>query len=116
MKKEGKKGQKRELSKKSKEISRVEKNAPPLLSELLGQPPIDGTDMRLLQLLQKNARVTNIEIAENLNTSEATVRRRINNLVDRGFIRGFSALLDFKKMGTAVKANVLAKVKKDDLE
>ena len=87
-----------------------------MISELLNQPPIDNKDMKLLRLLQKNARMTNIEIAEKLSMSEATVRRRINNLVDRGFIRGFSALLDFKKMGNAVKVNVLAKVNKDDLE
>ncbi len=92
------------------------KSVPPLFSELLDQPPIDKTDMRLLQLLQKNARMTNIDIAEKLNTSEATVRRRINNLVGRGYIRSFSALLDYKLMGNAVKANVLAKVKKDKLE
>lgn len=102
--------------KKPKQKSRIEKNVPPLFSELLDQPPIDKTDMRLLQILQKNARMTNIDIAEKLKTSEATVRRRINNLVDRGYIRSFSALLDYKKMGNAVKANVVAKVDKDSLE
>lgn len=93
-----------------------ERNVPPLFSELLDQPPIDKIDMKLLQLLQKNARMTNIDIADKLKTSEATVRRRINNLVDRGYIRSFSALLDYKLMGNAVKANVLAKVDKDSLE
>lgn len=102
--------------KKIKQKPRDEKNVPPLFSEMLDQPPIDKTDMRLLQILQKNARMTNIDIAEKLNTSEATVRRRINNLVNRGYIRSFSALLDYKKMGNAVKANVVAKVHKDSLE
>ncbi len=60
--------------------------------------------------------MTNIELAEKLDMSEATVRRRINNLVERGFIRAFSALLDYKRMGNAVKANVLAKVDKEHLE
>lgn len=95
---------------------KLEKNIPPLFSELLDQPPIDKTDMKLLQILQKNARMTNIDIAEKLDTSEATVRRRINNLVDRGYIRSFSALLDYKKMGNTVKANVIAKVEKEELE
>ena len=44
------------------------------------------------------------------------MRRRINNLIDRGYIRSFSALLDYKRMGNAVKANVLAKVEKEELE
>ncbi|UCE37340.1 MAG: Lrp/AsnC family transcriptional regulator [Thermoplasmata archaeon] len=110
------KGKKKKSEKKATEAPRTEKNVQELFSELLYQPPIDNTDMKLLQLLQKNARMTNIELAEKLNMSEATVRRRINNLFDRGFIRGFSALLDYKKMGNAVKANVLAKVDKDKLE
>ncbi|MEE9150514.1 MAG: Lrp/AsnC family transcriptional regulator [Thermoplasmata archaeon] len=116
MKKEKNKEKKMKSSKKSKEKTKAEKNVPPLFSELLDQPPIDKTDMRLLQILQKNARMTNIDIGEKLNTSEATVRRRINNLVDRGYIRAFSALLDYKKMGNAVKVNVLARVEKDSLE
>jgi DNA-binding Lrp family transcriptional regulator len=115
MKKDSKNKGKKSL-KKNKNNPRNNKNVPPLFSELLGQPPIDKTDMRLLQLLQKNARMTNINIADKLNTSEATVRRRINNLVGRGYIRSFSALLDYKLMGNAVKANVLAKVEKDKLE
>jgi Lrp/AsnC family leucine-responsive transcriptional regulator len=109
--KQGMKTQKR-----SKNKVRNDKNVPPLFSELLDQPPIDKIDMKLLQLLQKNARMTNIDIAGKLKTSEATVRRRINNLVDRGYIRSFSALLDYKLMGNAVKANVLARVDKDSLE
>jgi DNA-binding Lrp family transcriptional regulator len=115
-----KKNKKKSKSKKTAPVKKPkekkkDKNLAPF-SELLDQPPIDKTDMKLLELLQKNARMTNIEIAEKLNTSEATVRRRINNLVDRGFIRSFSALLDYKKLGNAVKANVLARVKKSKLE
>jgi DNA-binding Lrp family transcriptional regulator len=87
-----------------------------VFSSLLEHIPIDETDLRLIQLLQENARMTNIELAEKLNTSEATVRRRTNNLVDRGYIRTFSALLDFNKIGNPVKANIMANVKKDKLE
>jgi Lrp/AsnC family leucine-responsive transcriptional regulator len=104
------------VSNKSKNRAFNGGNMPPLFSELLDQPPIDKIDMRLLQLLQKNARMTNIDLADKLKTSEATVRRRINNLVDRGYIRSFSALLDYKLMGNAVKANVLARVDKDNLD
>ncbi|UCG69854.1 MAG: Lrp/AsnC family transcriptional regulator [Thermoplasmata archaeon] len=114
VKKKGKSGKKSKENENKK--TKSNRNIPPLFSEILDQPPIDKTDMNLLQILQKNARMTNIDIAEQLNTSEATVRRRINNLVDRGYIRSFSALLDYKKMGNAVKANVLAKVDKDELE
>ena len=87
-----------------------------VFSGLLGHIPIDETDLKLIQLLQENARMTNIELAEKLKTSEATVRRRTNNLVERGYIRAFSALLDFNRIGNPVKANIVANVKKDKLE
>jgi DNA-binding Lrp family transcriptional regulator len=87
-----------------------------VFSGLLGHIPIDETDLKLIQLLQKNARMTNIELAEKLKTSEATVRRRTNNLVERGYIRAFSALLDFNRIGNPVKANIVANVRKDRLE
>jgi DNA-binding Lrp family transcriptional regulator len=60
--------------------------------------------------------MTNIELAQKLKTSEATVRRRTNNLVERGYIRTFSALLDFNRIGNPVKANIVANVHKDKLE
>lgn len=95
---------------------RKNKSTLTVFSRLLEHVPIDETDLKLIQLLQENARMTNIELAEKLNTSEATVRRRTNNLVDRGYIRTFSALLDFNKIGNPVKANIMANVKKDKLE
>jgi DNA-binding Lrp family transcriptional regulator len=91
-------------------------DTPQIFSGLLRHIPIDEIDVKLIQLLQENARMTNIELAEKLRTSEATVRRRTNNLVDRGYIRAFSALLDFNKIGNPVKANVMANVKKEKLE
>jgi len=51
-----------------------------------------------------------------LNTSEATIRRRIQTLVERGFIRGFSVNLDYKRFGQVIKAHVQFQVKKKDLE
>ncbi|UCF07593.1 MAG: Lrp/AsnC family transcriptional regulator [Thermoplasmata archaeon] len=86
-----------------------------IFSGLLGHIPVDETDVKLIQLLQENARMTNIELAEKLNTSEATVRRRTNNLVDRGYIRAFSALLDFNRIGNPVKANIVMNVSKEKL-
>ncbi len=71
---------------------------------------IDDTDRRLINILVQNGRMSNIEIAEKLGTSEATVRRRIDNLLQNGVIRGFAALLDYKKLGNTLKANIHLKV------
>ena len=115
--KSGKSKKKKATKKSSKDKTSIKDTTiPQVFSGLLGHIPIDETDLKLIQLLQENARMTNIELAEKLNTSEATVRRRTNNLVERGYIRAFSALLDFNRIGNPVKANIVANVKKDKLD
>lgn len=88
----------------------------PVISDMLSTPPIDELDMQLLSILQKNGRMSNIDIAEKMQMSEATIRRRINTLTERNLIRSFSALLNHKKLGNGLKASIYAKVKKEDLE
>ena len=88
----------------------------PVISDMLSTPPIDELDMKLLTILQKNGRMSNIDIAEEMQMSEATIRRRINTLMERDLIRGFAALLNHKKLGHGLKASIYAKVKKEDLD
>jgi DNA-binding Lrp family transcriptional regulator len=115
-----KKGKKTRKKSRKKEVICIEPEKEKIthgtLPELLGKTPVDNTDMELLKILQHNGRMSNIELAEKLNMSEATVRRRINNLVSMDLIRGFSALLNYKKLGNGVKASIYVKVKKDSME
>ncbi len=67
---------------------------------------IDPLDARLMEILRYQGRRSNIELAAMLNTSESTVRRRINDLTRRGLIRGFSALLDYTKLGHFLRGNL----------
>jgi Lrp/AsnC family transcriptional regulator for asnA, asnC and gidA len=67
---------------------------------------IDPLDARLMEILRYQGRRSNIELAAMLKTSESTVRRRINDLTRRGLIRGFSALLDYTKLGHFLRGNV----------
>src|SRR5476649_232622 len=59
---------------------------------------LDETDIRILQLLQQNARLTNKEIGEKLNKSATRVYERIKRMQDQGFIKGYVAILDHKKI------------------
>jgi Lrp/AsnC family leucine-responsive transcriptional regulator len=59
---------------------------------------LDETDIRILQLLQQNARLTNKEIGEKLNKSATRVYERIKRLQDQGYIKGYVAILDHKKI------------------
>jgi Lrp/AsnC family transcriptional regulator for asnA, asnC and gidA len=49
--------------------------------------PYDATDRRIIALLQKDGRMSNMEIARRLGLGEATVRRRINRLLETGTLR-----------------------------
>ena len=55
---------------------------------------IDGTDLRILRMLQENARTPNVEIARLLKLAPSAVLERIRKLEKRGAIRGYEAQLD----------------------
>lgn len=75
--------------------------------------PIDDIDIRIMSELLENARRSNSDIAKDLDLSEATVRRRIKNLVDKGIIRGFSIFIDYRLIENTVKAYIHIKAQSD---
>ena len=48
---------------------------------------IDSVDSKIIHLLQKDGRISNIEIAKQLGISEATVRTRLRRLIDGDYIQ-----------------------------
>lgn len=76
---------------------------------------LDNIDLGILKLLSENARMSNIEIAKALDVSETTVRRRIDTLMERGFIRKFTILTDFNLLLSCIKIYVRLKVDEDKL-
>jgi len=60
---------------------------------------IDEVDMKILQLLNKNARMPTIELAEKLHTTALTITYRIKKLVQSRIILGFRVALDYSKLG-----------------
>ncbi|CCE09599.1 putative transcriptional regulator, AsnC/Lrp family [Bradyrhizobium sp. STM 3843] len=53
--------------------------------------PIDRIDRKLLQLLQRDGRMTNADLAEAVNVSPATCHRRTQRLFEDGYIRSVRA-------------------------
>ena len=49
--------------------------------------PYDSVDRKIIALLQQDGRSSNAEIGRRLNLAEATVRRRINRLMESGTLR-----------------------------
>jgi Lrp/AsnC family transcriptional regulator len=70
---------------------------------------LDAMDVRILNILQDDATTTISQIAEQVNSSNTVVWRRVQQLSDKGIIRARVALLDHRKMGLTVM--VFASVK-----
>lgn len=62
---------------------------------------IDATDRRILSVLQREGRITNAELSERVNLSPSACHRRTQRLEEEGYIAGFVALLDPRKLGRA---------------
>lgn len=60
---------------------------------------LDEKDMQILSMLYANARATSVELASKTGLSPDTVNYRIKNLTKDGFILGYSAWFDAKKLG-----------------
>jgi len=64
----------------------------------------DALDMKIIRVLQTNARKPIVQIAKEVNANEATVRRRIDKLLKNGVIERFTVVLDYHKLGRVIKA------------
>lgn len=60
---------------------------------------LDDTDIRILQSLQQDAKVNTKELSEQLHISKTPIYERIKRLENDGYIKGYVALVDNKKVG-----------------
>jgi Lrp/AsnC family leucine-responsive transcriptional regulator len=67
---------------------------------------LDRIDLRLLDILQRDGRITNAELAERIGLSPAATSERFRRLVAQGYILGFAARLDPHKLGLGLLAFV----------
>ncbi len=71
---------------------------------------IDELDWNILKILNKNARMPTVEIANKLNTTSITITNRINKLMKSGIILGFRVNIDYQKIGYIwYKADIILK-------
>jgi Lrp/AsnC family transcriptional regulator, leucine-responsive regulatory protein len=62
---------------------------------------LDNQDRAIMRALQKNARLSNAELAESVGMSTTACWNRTRQLEAEGYIRGYVALLDQQKLGFA---------------
>ena len=60
---------------------------------------IDGIDSKILKALQRNGRLSQLELAEEVGLSPTPCARRVKKLETEGYIRGYTALIDEEKLG-----------------
>lgn len=65
---------------------------------------LDRYDQQILDILQKNGRISNQELAEAIKLSPSPTLRRVKQLEENGLIDGYVALLNAKKLGLSLMA------------
>jgi len=70
---------------------------------------IDNIDIKILSLLQKNARISNAEIARQLKMAPSGILERIRKLRERGIIQGYVTRLNPKTINMDLLAYVFIK-------
>ncbi|MDE0747010.1 MAG: Lrp/AsnC family transcriptional regulator [Porticoccaceae bacterium] len=68
----------------------------------MAQDTLDATDWKILSILQGNAAIPNIELAERVFLSPSPCSRRVKNLEEKGYITKRVTLLDPNKAGLPV--------------
>jgi DNA-binding Lrp family transcriptional regulator len=69
-------------------------------------PSLDRYDLALLRELQSDARLSNAELAARIGLSPAPTWRRVRRLEEQGFITGYRAEIDRRRIGLGVLAFV----------
>ena len=67
---------------------------------------LDRTDRRILREMQKNARISNLELAEAVGLSPTPCSRRVKRLEESGIIRAHVTLLDQPRLGLKLTAYI----------
>ena len=60
---------------------------------------LDDIDRRILTALQRKGRMSNSDLSEQVHLSPSACHRRVQQLENEGYIQGYVALLNARKMG-----------------
>lgn len=65
---------------------------------------VDGTDLEIIDLLERDGRRTLAEIGKVISLSAPAVKRRLDRLEELGVITGYTARVDYAKLGRPIEA------------
>ena len=67
---------------------------------------VSEKDLAIIEYLMKDARMPYTEIARRLGVTEAAIRKRVKKLEEEGIIRGYRAIVDVKRIGFKIVAEI----------
>lgn len=82
----------------------------------MGKADLDNAEKEILRLLQVNARISNVELADKVGLSESPCFRRTKQLEESGIIKAYTAVLDQRQLGLQVTAFVQVSLNKKNEE
>ena len=65
---------------------------------------LDRYDRQILEILQREGRISNQDLADRIGLSASPCLRRVRSLEESGFITAYRALLDSRKLGLSLMA------------
>lgn len=74
---------------------------------------LSATDRKILAVLQRDGRASNVELAAEVHLSAPQCFRRMRALEERGVIRGYAARVDAEALGLGVMAYVSVRIAGD---
>lgn len=78
---------------------------------MIGNTKIDKTDRKILKILQKNGKITNAKLSEEIGLSPAPTLERVKKLEHSGIIKSYHAELDSAMLGLGVNTFVQVSLK-----
>jgi Lrp/AsnC family transcriptional regulator, leucine-responsive regulatory protein len=65
---------------------------------------LDKTDLKILRILQENAKITNLQLSAEIGLSPAPTLERVKKLENAKLIKGYYTQLDYEAMGIGISA------------
>ncbi len=65
---------------------------------------MDSIDLKIVEILKRNGRISNKNLSEMIGLNPSSTLERVKKLEEKGIITGYSANLDYNKMGFTTTA------------
>ncbi len=75
---------------------------------------LDNIDWKILNELKGNAKISNIDLSDKVGLSPSPCLRRVKTLEKKGFIKGYSAIIDYEMLGLGLNVFIQVSLLRQD--